>query len=186
MVTIGSRPHLINFHSIIKQDYSWGPLKTTQHTFQKILDCHRVSSSFLYFVHAFGRKVNDNNISRDGYDFSTSSRSDEYAEFSYNIQHFEKNGRVGCPPWSLRHVGIYHQYNLGRDRSRWILLNPSEYVRGRIEKVVRDSPTVYDAKHMGMIVHLTLLLATCRNWLEYLDYLQNAVMELVRSHIPFL
>jgi hypothetical protein len=168
-----------NRDSIIKQGYSWGPLNTTLFTFRKILEYNRVSSKFLYFVHAFGRKIDDESLSRDGYDLSTSCQSGAtISEFCYNIQYFEKNGRLDCPPWSLRQVGVYHQRNSNNSRSRWLLLNPSQYLRARLEETVRHHP------YTAVSLHLSLLSATSRNWLEYMEDLHAEIRQLVR--IAFL
>lgn len=173
--------------SIIKQQYSWGPLNITLQTFKKILECHKVPSNFLYFAHAFGRKLNDDQHIRDGYDLSTSSRSGvEVTNFCYNVQYFEKNGRVDSPPWSLRQVGVYQQCNIQGGRSCWILLNPSEYLRARVEQTLRDGPDDENTKHSALILHLALLSATSRNWLQYMEDLQTEIKELVRPPLATL
>lgn len=156
--------------------------------FKKILECHKVPSSFLYFARAFGRKIDDDKNWRDGFDLSTSCQSDtRLSDFSYNLQYFERNGRMDSPPWSLRQVGIYHQCSLHDGRSRWILLNPSEYLRSCLEQLLKDNNlAIKNAKQMGLMVHLTLLSATSRNWLEYMDYLQSEIKELVKLQTKYL
>jgi hypothetical protein len=77
----------------------------------------------------------------------------------------------------VRQVGICHVYNRKKKASRWILLNPSQYVRERVVAVLqsRAASTNECSGTMAALLHATLLSATNVNWTAYIDDLQSDV-----------
>ena len=100
-----------------------------------------------------------------------------YAEFCYNIRYFELNGRGRGDPWSLRQTGVYQQYR-SDGRSRWVLLNYSQYMEDRVEAALQES--CHSKCHeIPLQLHLFIILAATRNWEGYIGDLQQRVTALV-------
>lgn len=133
-------------------------------------------------MHAFGRRFNDDDNIRDGYYLSLYDE-DNVVRFCYNVRYVEKNDRVESPTWSIRQTGVHQAYNREQKSSRWILLNPSVYLRQRIDAILGAGPNNKRQQPAAIALHITLLLATCVNWLLYIDDLQSELKVLVCTKI---
>ena len=97
-----------------------------------------------------------------------------HAEFCYNLQYVELNGRSEGVPWSLRQCGVYQQICLETQRSTWILLHVSTRMRVTLNRTLR-SKNCKNA-HLGvdsMLPHMIFLSAIAGNWQDYLEYLRS-------------
>ncbi|PQE23801.1 Mg2+ transporter -like Zinc transport protein [Rutstroemia sp. NJR-2017a BBW] len=92
------------------------------------------------------------------------------AEICYNLRYIDRNGK-SQNPWSLRQMGIYEQYDLVNQRSRWILLHPSENACRRLEELLEQRcDTDSDAEDIDNIaLHAAIMITASRLWGDYLD-----------------
>jgi len=92
----------------------------------------------------------------------------------------ERNGRPRGDPWSLRQTGIYHRTGLQDDRSCYILLQPTECTRRKLDAALR-SPDDYAAGIVQTLVrtHGAILLSMAENWPDYIRDLSAQLDELV-------
>lgn len=109
------------------------------------------------------------------------------AEFCYNLEHTQLNGRNRGDPWSLRQCGIYQQICLTTRRSCWILLQVSNQAHSKLDQALRS----YSHRNSSlgvhpMVPHLIFISAMAANWRAYLQHLRSKLTILVcRSRIPY-
>jgi hypothetical protein len=104
------------------------------------------------------------------------------AEFCYNLRYVEKNDRNRGNQWSLRQTGIYQRVDLKCHRSTWILLQPSNYARKRLEENLKHQKKgSCSFEENPMLLHILFLSAAESNWREYIADLQSQLDELVRD-----
>jgi hypothetical protein len=104
------------------------------------------------------------------------------AEFCYNLRYVEKNDRNRGNQWSLRQTGVYQRVDLKCHRSTWILLQPSNYVRKRLEENLKHQKKgSCSFEENPMILHTLFLSAAESNWREYIADLQSQLDVLVRD-----
>ena len=85
-------------------------------------------------------------------------------------------------PFSERQTAIYHQYKSESDQSTWIILQAS--CRARIclrDFKVKSSNTTFSDQ---VRLHVVLLLDLANTWREYINFLEDQLVELVESPIP--
>ena len=100
----------------------------------------------------------------------------------YNIRYFEKHNRGGTKAiWSERQVALYHTFDMSKQSSLWILIQPSESIESRLQNVMHDmqSQDLVPADHFDLHAMFALVLAA--NWRSYINYLEDQLSELVRS-----
>ena len=100
----------------------------------------------------------------------------------YNIRYFEKHNRGGTKAiWSERQVALYHTFDLSKQSSLWILIQPSENIELRLQNVVYDmqSQDLVPSDHFNL--HAMFVLVLAANWRLYINYLEDWLSDLVRS-----
>ena len=106
-------------------------------------------------------------------------------EVCYNIRYMERNERKRGSPWSLRQTGVYQRYNTLTERSAWILLQPSDYMRRRLSEPLRhDSSFVTGIPVNPFYLHGIFLYASERNWTDWIEEIQQEMESLVPDMIP--
>jgi hypothetical protein len=110
------------------------------------------------------------------------------AEFCYNLEYTELNGRTRGDPWSLRQCGVYQQICLKTHRSCWILLQVPNRARAKLDQALRSHSYKNSSRGVyPMVPHLIFISAMAANWQAYLQHLRSRLTTLVcRSPIPSL
>ena len=107
-------------------------------------------------------------------------------EVRYNIRYMERNERKRGSPWSLRQTGVYQRYDTLTERSAWILLQRSDYMRRRLSEPLRhDSDFVTGIPLNPFYLHRIFLYALERNWTDWIEEVQQEMELLVPDMIPF-
>lgn len=88
----------------------------------------------------------------------------------------ELNGRQRGSPWSLRQTGVYQRYDPMTHQSKWILLQPSDYMRGLLTEVSDcQSGVAHVARQDPFYLHAFFLSASERNSADWLDSIQQEI-----------
>lgn len=172
-----------------------------------LLSSLHVSLPFLSVVGEFGSKIRDSACQSNHFYSHYSHKRDEHTrcitgtythddtqrkaeylaqtshsrlEISYLFHYVEQNGRGHGDPWSLRQTGVHQQLNLCCLQSSWIFLHLSGRTRQTFETMVQGHSRC-DANDTSKL-HGYLLLATVKNWIEYIEYLYNKVRAIVSSN----
>jgi len=104
------------------------------------------------------------------------------AEFCYNLQYVDLNGRNRGDPWSLRQCGVYQQICLKTCRSRWVLLQVSDKMRAQLDQALQNrSQKNVELGINPMVPHVIFISAMAVNWQEYLEHLQVQLSVLVNE-----
>ena len=103
------------------------------------------------------------------------------AELCYNIYHVERNGRLRGDPWSLRQTGIYHKIGLQDGHSCYILLQPTEHTRRKLNTALHEP----DSETRGTIqtfirTQSAILFSMAGNWPDYIRDIGIDLDKLVR------
>ena len=108
------------------------------------------------------------------------SETEYKEEFCYNVKYIAQNFRPHRNPWSFRQIGIYERHDLNTDQSIWIILQPSERVCRRLtESVQSQQPSARGTEAASMVRHAAILIASSRDWGQYLECLKNEMEKLV-------
>ena len=107
--------------------------------------------------------------------------AEAWPEFCYNVKYVARNGRPQRNPWSIRQTGIYERHNLHTGESVWIILEPSERAHRRLKEAT-TSRHLSGGKTRAtcMALHAAILIASGREWGEYLEDLRGQMQQLVR------
>ena len=99
----------------------------------------------------------------------------------YNIRYFEKHNRRDTKAiWSERQVALYHSFDMSKQSSLWILIQPSESIESQLQNVVHNmqSQDLVPSEHFDLHAMFALVLAA--TWRSYINYLEDQLSELVR------
>ena len=99
-------------------------------------------------------------------------------DLCYNIRHFELHGRELENPWSCRQTAINHVYDINKEQSNWIVVQPPGPFMSNFD--TRDISQM----HHSMYLHIPYLTAGVCNWREYLNYIAGKLKELVSHFEP--
>jgi hypothetical protein len=205
-----SEQYLIQIRgSVIRQEFSWGCLQITYETFQKIIVRHDIYSPFMDTVRAFGIKTHDDEKVNDCchgriYDKSMTGREGSsfgnviwlqwkleladmhnVTELCYNIRHFERNNRARGDPWSLRQIGIYHNYDAEHQSSVWIILQPSVHIETHLINALQEIQRLGIPSEAQQYLHVFFFTSVEMNWKEYMESLRERLEILVRATNPY-
>lgn len=108
--------------------------------------------------------------------------AEAWPEFCYNVKYIARNDRPQRNPWSIRQTGVYERRNLHTGESVWIILQPSERAHRRLKEAT-GSPHFSRGKASASCIalHVAILIASGREWGEYLEELRGQMQQLVRS-----
>lgn len=74
-------------------------------------------------------------------------------------------------------MGFYLEFNFERQSSVHIYIQPSTSVKKLLHEAIRHG---YFKTPHPMSLHLAFLAAAMENWVDYINYLEEELMELVR------
>jgi hypothetical protein len=158
-----------------------------------------LSPGFWPALKLFGSKVNNLHESVGGFhERSSCPRSypdnaeNDLFEFSYIAKHVEQHGRPNSyDPWSVRQIGVSHQYNSSRNQSTFIIINPSAMLVDRIDALMKPeelivSKEMANRKDTSMLdVHRLILCTVTEQWSQYVTYLESMYKDIVSAYFPF-
>lgn len=88
-------------------------------------------------------------------------------------------------PWSLRHTGVYEKLHLKTLKPTWLLIQPSVQILQHLEEYFALS--VKNPSHhaiRSLHLHVLIMFATSRTWLDFIDYIRSRIDELVILFTP--
>ncbi|KAF2732805.1 hypothetical protein EJ04DRAFT_565675 [Polyplosphaeria fusca] len=166
---------------VLRQSSSWGHFYATSDMFQDMFATLDIFPDFLDFLRGFGFKMRSEDENFGGYREKPSARSFDFLticeEFMYNLRYAAKHGRQRRNPWAIRHMAIYHRFNLNTQSSLWILLQPSEDSYNDLKKLYHDTDCRGQSGHRGLL-HELFFWDVEGNWREYINYLQKELLVL--------
>jgi hypothetical protein len=116
-------------------------------------------------------------------------------ETAYVLKYVERNDRPNNPPWSIRRMAVYQNFNQATMSSDSILIRSSERAKKRIHDLAMDGSIASLPTHWTFLheLHLGTL---SHNWQELIQYKEAEFSKTVRhretsfnlkiprSHIP--
>lgn len=156
---------------------------------------------FVDFLQAFGRKASSSDTgfggckrkieyapTSPGFVQAERKRGIEYYEICYNLKYAEKNNRLPEDPWSVRQTCVYQKFEYDCKRSTWILVQPSERARNRLQEVFKSRTTedIDRSVHNPLDIHLLFISASAENWRWYFNYLEESLIDMVRLPLSTL
>ncbi|KAL2011099.1 hypothetical protein VTN00DRAFT_3817 [Thermoascus crustaceus] len=159
--------------SLVGQRHSWARLQVTHETFRRILAFHKVFPPFCDIIHAYGQRVKEDSETWDSFHRHVRTDCRQY-ELCYDLRYFERNGRAGEFPWSLRQTGVYQQLDLSTGRSVWILLKPSDSMKKTLEENLESLAD----NNLPLLHHTVFIAASLRSWRDYLAHLDTELQRL--------
>ncbi|KAI3317714.1 hypothetical protein HD806DRAFT_514077 [Xylariaceae sp. AK1471] len=181
---------LTYYDSPIIKTYSsggtWGRFHISRQTFFKLLSSMNAFAYFMRTVHSFGYRISDGDDTWDNFHWRSSGVSKEIFEICYTVRFYERHGRGGQNPWSLRQAGLYQRVLVATQQASWILIQYSDTVKDavveKLERLTRDSSMMSQRQ---VLLHLAILTSSLQNWDEYFKY-QAEELEKLEDKAYFL
>lgn len=176
--------------SILQQTHTWGHLLISYEGFMMMIREFGIFPPLLDLIRSFRVRIDEIGENCIGCRFRTlqtqtgrdrTIKSDillTISEICFDLRYPALHGRDDCTPaWSIRHMGVYHKYDIGTEKLRWIFIQPSESIRNRIEKLAHHE-NEFDRL---LAPFLLVVFSTERKWGEYLQYLEDRFKEVVNT-----
>lgn len=107
-----------------------------------------------------------------------------FAEYGYAVKYAELNGR-NSEPWSLRQLGVYHQWDVETSKSVLVLLLPGSPFESRlVEQIRRDLSATNGFSEVFHGVNEAVLSSCLCNWTDYMCFYETNLQQLVRNSWP--
>jgi hypothetical protein len=106
-------------------------------------------------------------------------------EFVYNLRYPEEHGRDLRDPWSMRHTAIYQKYDVEKDTSVWILLQPSKACYQQLRQIFLSDKFGSLQKHRKHFWHMLFMWSFEQNWRDYINFLEKDLTTLVGLGLSF-
>ena len=96
-------------------------------------------------------------------------------DLCYNVQYFEKHGRNLEDPWSCRQSVIYHKYDMAKNCSIWVTVQPPDTWESSLKDLCH-----HRLSH-PLFMHLRFIRSAAANFRDYLNYISSKLLDLVRA-----
>lgn len=88
------------------------------------------------------------------------------------MKHVEENGRSEAfDPWSVRQVGLYHNYDAVLNNNLFVVVNPHKALVKMLEQ--------QNAEIDPLEIHRLVLRSVTERWSQYLAHLETLCSEIV-------
>merc|ERR1711939_873721 len=94
------------------------------------------------------------------------------ADLCYNVQYFEKHGRNLEDPWSCRQSVIYHKYDMAKNCSIWVTVQPPDTWESSLKDLCH-----HRLSH-PLFMHLRFIRSAAANFRDYLNYISSKLLDL--------
>ncbi|KAH7094942.1 hypothetical protein FB567DRAFT_574833 [Paraphoma chrysanthemicola] len=167
----------------INQAYSWGPLLITDEVFKKLATALKLHPGFLDVVHTFGERVAPVEESSASLFTRMQPNNLEFPaqysyEIAYNFKYVARHGRsTPQDPFSIRQVGVYHQFEENSFTSNWVFLQAPDNLQARLASDYEGcevSELVTQSYH-----HAAVFQCLSEDWREYVNHLEDALSTLM-------
>lgn len=168
-------PHLYSFNSkltnplsrSIPKLFSDSELQISAKAIQELFTSLKISPGFWSVVKRFGVKDQEEKCvheSSGGFNEESWEPFSKSYGFSYNVKYVEHHGRETYDPWSMRQIGLHHEYDHETQNNTFIILNPSKALTSRLNNVTAPIEPV--------AIHRMVLASVTERWNDYLAYLE--------------
>ena len=189
-----------NAYRFLYGDHSFSPLKITRKMLVRILTYYQVMPGYLEFLLVFGNHKHSREKRFSGFrgelifnsgqslQIDSLGRSGHHFQLCYNLKTVARYTEAGqlAPSenhWSLRQGAFYHQFDVEKGTSLWIITRTGLDIKQRIECMTgkdgrnedREFQTPDQCLRSSLAVHLLLCHWSSENWRTYLQWLEDTV-----------
>lgn len=201
------QPELTDYRFLVC-DSALAPLNLTKDALFRILTYHQVMPAYIDFLLAYGTQDEDRELRFTGFRSKTVlqnplaghvvadlHRSGRQHEICYNLKAVAPKllGKSQHPRnrWKIRQAAIYHRFDLGTGTALWIIGDPRETVKKRIQQFLPEGAvpgninfsTVPDAFRASLDTHLIITNWASASWRWQIQTLEEAVDDLTMSAV---
>lgn len=110
-------------------------------------------------------------------------------QMCYSLKSVERSGTQSTWPWSIRHCGVHHSFDVLNVRSSWVIVKGNQLMEKRITSATRPrSPpefssysTIDRAFAAALASHLILIDWSGENWRWYVNFLEERFEEMTQG-----
>jgi hypothetical protein len=161
----------------------------------RILTYYQVNPAFLNFLLVFGSRSRPKDFRFSGFrsniifTYHFNGVAPRQFQISYNLNTVELSGGALNSPsrqWQPRRCAIHHQFNTGSGSSTWITASIRDSIEKRTNDLLAEEIATASEARLGkyfattLEVHLVYCQWAMEDWRWYLQWLEEAVDEVVR------